>query len=323
MKSHKIQILSALLVTTISTSAWAEPGQAGDLPHYQPAILEQGSLTSVGSDSMDELVGKWVEAYKLFQPTVSIQVQSRGSATAPAALIEGVADLGPMARPMKTPELESFKQKYGFAPTQIRTAVAGTAVYVSPENPLTQISLDDLDAIYSAERKRGTKSAAITWGDLNAKGGFGDLPIMALGTVPGDVTHTYFRQRVLLQSPFAESVISTADTRSMFATIVANKNAIGFGEAGFANGQVKALAIKEEPKGTAYLPTKENLLNSRYPLGRYLNVYIVRHRGEELDATTKDFLRFVLSVEGQQVVESQGLMPLPASVVKEELKKLM
>ena len=158
MKVKIISVIAVLLVFAASAYA-AEPETetAKKLPKYVPQELAEGTLTSVGSDSMHGLVGRWVEAYKLRQPLVEVQITSRGSASAPPALIEGYADLGPMARPMKSPEVTKFEQKYGFQPTQIRTAIAAVAVYVPANNPLNQISFEQLDAIYSSARKRGSE----------------------------------------------------------------------------------------------------------------------------------------------------------------------
>lgn len=317
--------LKQLNVLTVLVSLfWLSPVVAEDLEHYTPAQLDSGSLTSVGSDSMDTLVALWVQDYSQHQPNVSIQVQSRGSASAPAALIEGVADLGPMARTMSTPELESFKTKYGFSPTQIRTAVAGVSVYVAKDNPLSKISLKDLDAIFSASPKRGSERQLKSWKDLNvAEASLGNLEIVPVGTLTESPAYAYFRQRVLLQNDFRKDITLTADTNTVLDTVAVNKAAIGFGMTGATHPGVREVAISLEITDEAYLPSEQNILSGKYPLSRYLNVYIVREPGKDVDATTKDFLRYVLSQEGQHIVKKQGLMPLPAEVVREEKKKFL
>lgn len=326
LRANYLKQLNVFIVLVVLF--WLSPALAEDiaedLERYTPAQLDSGSLTSVGSDSMDTLVALWVKEYSEHQPTVSIQVQSRGSASAAAALIEGVADLGPMARTMSTPELESFKIKYGFSPTQIRTAVAGVSVYVAKDNPLSKISLKDLDAIFSADPKRGSERQVKSWKDLNvAAASMGTLGIVPVGTLVDSSAYAYFRQRVLLQNDFRKDITLAADTSTVLDTIAANKAAIGFGMTGVQHPGVREVAVSLEVADEAYLPSEQNILSGKYPLSRYLNVYIVRDPGKDVDATTQDFLRFVLSQEGQEIVKKQGLMPLPIEVVREEKKKFL
>ena len=297
---------------------------AEELPQYVPSKFSATVITSVGSDSMDDLMSIWVEAYKRHQPKVTIEVQSQGSASAPAALIEGTADIGPMARPMTTPEIEDFELKYGFKPTQVKTAFVGTSIYVSSENPLTKISLDQLDSIFSAQRNRGSKAALTTWAQLGATGPFGKSTIIPLRAYDGSYLHSFFRQKVMLQGEFLPSVGSTADLESLFRALGANPSIIGFGNVGEKiPGSVKELAVSAAPGEEAYHPTDKNMISEQYALSRFFSVYIVRFPGKELDAATKDFLQFVLSQEGQDIVRQQGFAPLPAYVVTEERAKLL
>ena len=288
------------------------------LPTYKPAELSGKTIHSVGSDSMEGIVEAWVERYGTYQPEMTVQVLSRGSATAPAALIEGTAELGPMARPMKTFEVGEFRAKYGFAPTQIRTALAGVAVYVPQTNPLTEISYEQLDGIFSEDLKRGLSSVS-DWSELGLKLG----SVMALGEREHPYAKAYFRQQVMKQGTFTSRLKTIASFRSLMEAVAANRGAIAFGTVADPVPGVKTLAVSRAGAEEAITPTAENLRSGNYPLARYLNIYIVRRPGEELDLATKDFLRFILSKEGQQMVVERGLIPLPASVAKEELKKVL
>ncbi len=320
-----IQIISSFLL--FSAVAVAESPALSKLPSYVPQVLPESSLTSVGSDTMEGLVQLWVDAYKAVQPGVTVQVSSRGSATAPAALIEGTANIGPMARPMKSNEVEDFKEKFGFEPTQIRTSVSATGIYVSVNNPIKSISLDQLDAIYSADRKRGLPSSITKWSDLKISGELSEKPIMVIGAVPTSYSHAFFRQRVLMQGNFLETVTSAADRKSIGEIIRSNPNAIAYGSLSDydLNGEmsgVKFIPVQETATSRAYPPTPAAIESETYPLARFLNVCIVRHPGKPLDPVTSDFLHFVLSREGQEVVAKQGLSPLPLSVLSAELAKL-
>ena len=315
----------------------AKPASKSALPQYVPATLSSDSLTSVGSDSMDGLVRLWVDEYKKYQPTLKVQVVSRGSATAPAALIEGSADLGPMARPMKASERETFKSTYGFEPTQVRTAIAAVAVYVPKTNSLNQISFQQLEGIFAdADTTTPTAAAgetsttelpkisAITsWSALNAKVK-GNDSIVPLGQHPDTNLGTYFKQSVLSQRPYSQAVFGTADNESLFEALEMNPSGIGFGTpvpAAQATG-LKVLAVSKTAGSKAVLPSESQIVKGNYPLAKYLSIYVVREPGKGVEPALEDFLRFVLSEQGQKVVSAQGLTPLPASVVKEELAKL-
>ncbi len=318
----KAFVVLSTVAASIAANAFAE-----DAPRYTPAPHLDGALTSVGSDSMADLMALWAEGYKKLQPKVELNVTSRGSATAPAALIEGAAELGPMSRPMKAAEISEFKTKYGFEPTQVRTAIAAVTVYVAKENPIQEISFEQLDAIFSTSKKRGGATVASTWGDLGVKGEFAAQPIVAVGVTADLTTQAFFRQQVMLQGEFVPTLMSTANNEAMFQMIGSNRAAIGFGEARTQNGKkapegVKAIAVRRTASDKAILPTEATLLSGEYPLGRFLNIYVVRYPGEPVEPSTKDFLRFVLSEQGQRTVRAEGLIPLSPKMIREELAKL-
>lgn len=284
----------------------------------------QKRLTAVGSDSMGSLMRSWVEAFHERNSQVSMQIVSRGSATAPAALIEGSADLGPMARPMKAAELEKFTSRYGFEPTQIRTAISAVGVYVPVSNPLDQITFEQLDSIYSANRKREGKEL-VTWGDLGVKGALAKQAIVPIGLEEETQAANYFRQQVMLQGDFSEKVMSTADNRSLFQALSINPNGIAFGDVSLAKAEstkVKLIPVRRDAASRALLPDESHVRDGSYPLARFLNIYIVRYPGEPVDSSLRDFLAFVLSPAGQSVAQREGLIPLPQAAVQEELTKL-
>jgi len=313
------------LVAILCSPAFADSGLYEVSPAtnaYQPAELGETRLHSVGSDSMEGLVELWVERYREYQPGVAIQVLSSGSASAPAALIEGVADMGPMARPMKNPEKTGFLAKYGFEPTQIRTAIAGVGVFVAEDNPINEMTFKQLDAIFSADKRRASGDKPVVWSELGVDGVFGTTEVMPLGKLSSSYTNAYFRQQVLLQSEFHPSVKAVADQKALLEAIANNPGAIAFGRVGILMSGVKQIAIARSEDARAVAPTATTLMSGEYPLARFLNIYIVRAPGEELDIATKDFLRFVLSRQGQSLVNDKGLIPLPTQILKEEIEKI-
>jgi phosphate transport system substrate-binding protein len=242
---------------------------------------------------------------------------------APSALIEGTADLGPMARPMRSDERQGFVSKYGYEPTQIKTALAAAAVYVHADNPISKVSFEALESVYSAEPTRSGRARPALWRELGVKGGFGDREIQPMGRESGSSVAGYFRQRVLLQKPFRSGLMTTSDLKSMYEAISMNIGAISFGSVDKSvPAGVRTLKVSKEEDGKAFLPTEDTIADGTYPLSRYLNIYVVRTPGEPLDPSVTDFLHFVLSRQGQELVKREGMLPLSPELVAEELAKL-
>jgi len=295
--------------------------QAETAPDYVRARLKPGTLSSVGSDSMNELMEEWVEEYESLQPAVEVNLVSRGSALAPAALIDGSANVGPMARPMKEDELELFVSRFGFKPTQIKTSIATVAVYVSEESPVSELSLDDLDSIFSRSVSRAEESVKF-WSELGDDSAGADeiVPVAVLETSP---LSFYFRQKVMLQGFYREGIERVSGAEAIFKAIESNNRVIGFGPLVTPPEGVKLVAIKSPKSGKAEIPKAEfDGEENNYPLSRYLNLYVVQKPGDALDEKTGDFLRFILSRQGQDLVEESGLLKLPSSMLEEELIKL-
>lgn len=314
--SWRLALILPLLFLTSSTVTHAE-----SLPTYIPRQLESSSLASVGSDSMQPLMDAWLQSYREYQPELDLSLASRGSATAPPALMAGAADVGPMARPMKKFEREKFRERFGFEPTQIRTAIAGLALYVSDKNPLTKLSISELEAIFSENPTRSQRLA--TWGDLGVGGSLAQVKILPVGRVAPSYVHGYFKQKVLLQKDYRSDVLLTADFNAVVETLRANRSAIGLAEyrANPPKG-VKVLAIREDHNSPAVKPTPTSIAADRYPLARYLSVYVVRSPGQPLEDSTTDFLSFVLSRQGQAVVSELGLTALTPQMIESEREKL-
>ncbi len=317
-----LKLRSTLMGVMVFLSTLSIDRVVAEAPNYQPAKIETSRLTSVGSDSMGGLVERWVDSYKAYQPQVTLQVVSYGSASAPPALIEGSAHLGHMARPMKESEVDDFQVKYGFAPTQVKTALAGVAIYVAESNPLREISFEQLDALFSASRKRGSNASIQLWKDLGVKGAFGEKPIALVGLADTDYSNVFFKQQVLLQGEFTDTVQFTTDTKSLIETIAQNPNAIGFGMVSQNAQGVRLLAVAHSKRDKAVQPNATTLVSGDYPLARYLSLYVVRHPTKPLDPALRDFLHFALSKQGQEIVRQQGLIPLTPSTLEAELRKV-
>ena len=313
-------ILPSLVFATAPLAA-QQPAQVdAAIAPYAKASGISGNLSSIGSDTLNNLMTFWAEGFRKQYPNVRIQVEGKGSSTAPPALIAGTAQLGPMSRPMKAEEIDEFEKKYGYKPSMVRVAVDGLAVYVSKDNPIEKLTLKEVDAIFSKTRKRGGKDAK-TWGDVGLTGDWAAKPISLYGRNSASGTYGYFKEVALAKGDFKETVKEQPGSASVVQGVTEDRFGIGYSGIGYRTSGVKPLALSE--KGDAYFSTSsEDVLSGKYPISRYLYVYYNAAPGKPLDPLVREFLRFVESKEGQEIVVKDGYMPVPAKVVGEELAKL-
>jgi phosphate transport system substrate-binding protein len=320
----KIAYVSALLATGIATTAAL--GQvvqvdAGITP-YQRGAAVSGNLNTVGSDTMNNLMTYWGEEFARLYPTVRIQVEGKGSATAPPALIAGTAQLGPMSREMKPEELDAVERKYGFRPTQIRAALDVLAVYVNKDNPIPSLSLPEVDAIFSKGRKAGYPNPITTWGQAGLKGDWTGKPISLFGRNAASGTYAFFKEHALAKGDYKDAVKEQPGSASVVQGVSEDLYAIGYSGIGYRTSGVRALPLAPKVGAAAVEPNYTNALSRAYPLSRYLYIYVLIDPRTPADPLTREFLRFVVSREGQTIVVKDGFLPLPTSVVQEELAKL-
>ncbi|HNB57010.1 MAG TPA: phosphate ABC transporter substrate-binding protein [bacterium] len=279
-----------------------------------------GNLNSIGSDTMNNLMTFWAEAFKKFYPSVNVQIEGKGSSTAPPALIEGTAQLGPMSRPMKKEEEDKFEKKYGYKPTGIATSYDGLAVYVHKDNPIKGLTLQQVDAIFSKTRKGGAKEDVVTWGQLGLEGEWKDKPISLYGRNSASGTYGYFKDHALFKGDFKDQVKEQPGSASVVQGVGSDKYAIGYSGIGYTTSEVRAIPVAKDDKSEFVGESYENVKTGKYPLSRYLYVYVAKHPTKDMDPLTKEFLKFILSKEGQEVVVKDGYMPLTADVVKQQLE---
>jgi phosphate transport system substrate-binding protein len=297
-----------MLVTAAAGAQTVQVDQAVKGFERGPAV--SGNLNSVGSDTMNNLMTYWGEAFAKAYPTVRIQVEGKGSSTAPPALIAGTSQFGPMSRAMTPAEVDAVEKKYGFPPTQIRTALDTIGVYVNKDNPLASISVPELDAVFSKTRKAGYPTDITTWGQLGLKGEW------ASGT------YGFFKEHTLAKGDYKDTVKEQPGSASVVQGVSEDLYAIGYSGIGYRTSGVRALPLSPKAGAPSVEPNYANALSKAYPLSRYLFIYVVRDPRRPMDALTKEFLKFVLSREGQEIVVKDGFLPLPAKVVEEELAKL-
>jgi len=318
-----LTILAASVALT--TSALAQNVKVDPkLTVYKKVSGVSGNLSSVGSDTLNNLMTYWVESFNKQYPSVKIQVEGKGSSTAPPALIEGTAQIGPMSREMKSEEIDKFEKKYGYKPTKIAVAIDTLAIFVHKDNPLKEISLEEVDAIFSKTRKWGSKADFKTWGQLGLKGEWAAKSISMYGRNSASGTYGYFKEHGLNKGDFKDTVKEQPGSSSVVQSISSDKGAIGYSGIGYLTSGVKALQVsmKGRYNDQAFPATYENALNGKYPMTRFLFLYVNKDPKKAMDPLVKEFLRFVLSKEGQEIVVKDGYLPLTAAMEITELKKV-
>jgi phosphate transport system substrate-binding protein len=324
MKHTRVLVpLAAAGVLIASMTARAEPVAVDkSIKGYAKTGDVSGNLNSIGSDTLNNLMTLWSEAFKKQHPNVKIQIEGKGSTTAPPALISGTAQLGPMSRLMKPEEIDGFEKQYGYKPTAIRVAVDGLAVFVNKDNPLTQLTMPQVDAIFSKTRKGGGADDITTWGQLGLTGAWAAKPISLYGRNSASGTYGYFKEHALYKGDYKDTVKEQPGSAAVVQGITADKFAIGYSGIGYKTSDVKSLSLAAKAGGEFVSDDAANVYAGRYPLARFLYVYVNKAPGKPIGPLVQEFLAFVLSKDGQEIVIKDGYLPLLGQHVAEELPKL-
>ncbi|MDO6444488.1 phosphate ABC transporter substrate-binding protein PstS family protein [Colwellia sp. 1_MG-2023] len=292
-----------------------------DLPVYKKVSGVSGNVSSVGSDTLANMMTFWAEEFKRTYPNVNVQIQAAGSSTAPPALTEATSNLGPMSRKMKSREIEAFEKRYGYKPTAVRVAIDALAVFVHKDNPLKGLRIDQVDAIFSNNRKCGADKEVDRWGDLGLGGEWTGKDIQLYGRNSVSGTYGYFKKKALCKGDFKNNVNEQPGSASVVQSVSASLNGIGYSGIGYQTSGVRALPLSK--KGDNFVEANmANAVSKKYPLSRFLYVYVNKHPNKPLAPMEAEFLKMVLSQSGQKIVEKDGYIPLPNSVVEKEFKKL-
>jgi phosphate transport system substrate-binding protein len=291
------------------------------IPDYAKSSGVSGNLNSIGSDTLNNLMTFWAEGFKAVYPNVNIQIEGKGSTTAPPALIEGAAQLGPMSREMKADEMDKFEKKYGYKPTLFKVAIDSLAVFVNKDNPIKGLDMQQVDSIFSSTKKAGGKEIS-TWGDVGLHRAWATRAISLYGRNSASGTYGYFKEHALMKGDYKPAVKEQPGSSSVVQAVGSDLGAIGYSGIGYKTSEVRAVPLAKAPGGKPIEATYENCLNGDYPLARFLYIYVNKKPGAPLDKLTGEFIKYVLSKEGQQVVIKDGYFPLPKQIVDEALKAL-
>ncbi|MTI62839.1 phosphate ABC transporter substrate-binding protein PstS family protein [Methylophaga sp.] len=317
MFKKNIALLGAAVTMAFSSVTFADVD--ANLPDYEKVSGISGSLSSVGSDTLANLMTLWAEEFKREYPNVSIQIQAAGSSTAPPALTEGTSNFGPMSRQMKDKELAAFEEKYGYKPTAIPVAIDALAVYVHKDNPIEGLTIPQVDAIFSATRKCGYPEDVTNWGQLGVEN-LGTIQLYGRNSVSG--TYGYFKDNALCEGDFKDSVNEQPGSASVVQGVTKSLNGIGYSGIGYKTSGVKAVPLAKEEGQPFIEATPENAASGEFPMARFLWVYVNKHPNKPMSPIDREFIKMVLSKTGQQVVVKDGYVPLPASVAEKAMEKI-
>ncbi len=289
---------------------------------YKPAQGVSGTIKSIGSDTLNNLMTFWAEGFRSFYPGVKIEIEGKGSSTAPPALVAGTAQFGPMSREMKAKEIEEFEKKYGYKPARARVAVDALAVFVHKDNPIKCLSLPQVDAVFSKTRKSGAAKDITTWGDLGLKGEWATKPISLYGRNSASGTYGYFKEVALFGGDYKDTVKEQPGSSAVVQGVASDRFAIGYSGIGYKTADVKAVAISAKDGAQCFKAEADTAYAGDYPLARFLYIYLNHSPKAQLDPLRAEFLKYVLSKAGQQVVIKDGFYPVSYALASEDLKAL-
>ena len=322
MKSRIAPLFASAALAFCATNALAQASVDENLPAYQKTSGVSGNLSSVGSDTLANLMTLWAETFKKAYPNVNVQIQAAGSSTAPPALTENTSNLGPMSRLMKDKEVEAFEKKFGYKPTPVAVAIDALAVFVHKDNPIEGLTLPQVDAIFSSTRTCGYPNNIEKWGQLGLTDSWAQREIQLYGRNSVSGTYGYFKDKALCKGDYKNTVNEQPGSASVVQSVSSSVNGIGYSGIGYTTSSVRAVPLARDA-GHEFVPASpDNAISGKYPLARFLYVYVNKAPGTPLPPLTAEFIKLVLSREGQEVVVKDGYIPLPAKVAEKELTKI-
>jgi len=287
-----------------------------DLPEYDPVSGVSGNLSSIGSDTLNNLMTLWAEEFAKIYPNVNIQIQGAGSSTAPPAITEGTANFGPMSRLMRSSEIQAFEERFGYPPTPVGTGIDTIAVIVNKDNPIECMTIPEVDAVFSVSRRCGYPDDITRWGQLGLEGGWEsrDFTLYSRNAVSG--TYGFFKDNALCGGDFKPGINEQPGSASVVQGVTESLNGIGYSGIGYMTSGVTAVALAPDAESECVEANADNAISGDYPLSRLLYVYVNKHPEQPLPPLEREFFRLVLSRRGQEVVVRDGYIPLPAPVAR-------
>jgi len=317
----ELRIFAAALtanVLAISAAVALDPS----LPAYQTVPGISGQFKSVGSDTLSDAMTLWAKGFMERYPDVKIAIEDKGSATAPPALVQGTSQFGPMSRPMSADEIAEFETKYGYKASNFRGAVDALAIYVNKDNPIACLTLQQVNRIFSSDPKVSFGRSIRTWGDVGLSGDWATKPIALYGRNSLSGTYEFFRDMVLFGADYKRELKEQAGSEAVVQNVASDKFAIGYSGIGFNTDGVRTVPLATYPGGQCHNTTYEETMSGKYPIARYLYIYLNKKPDEMLDPLRREFIKYILSKDGQTQTEKAGFYAITNDIREAELKKL-
>lgn len=322
-KKMKKALLTLAALLALPAAALAQSGLVDPaLKPYKPVKGVSGNLKSVGSDSMNNEMTLWAEGFLKHYPNVQIEIEGKGSSTAPPALVSGTSHFGPMSRAMKGKEIDEFEKKYGYKPTELSTSIDMLAVYVHKDNPIKCMSLQQVDAVFSKTRRGGHDKNIRTWGELGLTGEWANRPISLYGRNAASGTYGFFKDNTLFGGDYKDEVKEQPGSSSVVQGVASEKGGIGYSGIGYMTADVRAVPLAATTGGKCVEAVAANAYTGEYPLARFLYVYVNKKPGVELDPLRREFIKYIFSKDGQEDVVKDGYYPVTNVIAKESLGKI-
>lgn len=291
-----------------------------ELSPYRAVGSLSGQLKSVGSDTMLHEMELWVEGFRSVYPNVSIDIEGKGSNTAPPALLSGASQLGPMSRQMTPDEIGAFEAKFGYKPTAILVAIDALAIYVHRDNPLTCINMEQLERVFAADPRSGGGRSIRNWGELGLTGEWATKPIAMYSRNTLSGTYKFFKQHVLGGGDFKDDIKMQAGSEAVVSAVGGDKFAMGYSGIGYKTSAVRAIPVAVG-KG-CYDASFDNTYSRKYPLARGLYIYLLKDPKKPMDTLSGEFVKYVLSRDGQLQAKKGGYYPITRNIREHELTRL-
>ena len=313
-----MKLLTTIFYLTLSSAAI---GQTLDpnLKAYSSVPAISGTIKSIGSDTLNNLMTLWAEGFRKVYPNVQIEIEGKGSSTAPPALVAGTAQFGPMSRLMKGAEIDAFEKKFGYKPTAINVSLDSLAVYVHKDNPIKCLTLQQVDAIFSKNRRGGYVGDISNWSQVEIPN-LGPISLYGRNSASG--TYGFFKETALFNGDYKDSVKEQPGSSTVVQGVASDKGGIGYSGIGYKTADVRAVPIASKPGSECFEATEENVLSGDYPLSRFLVVYVNKNPTQKMDPLRFEFIKFILSKEGQEVNIKDGYYPVTSAIVEDELNKV-
>ena len=313
-----------LLGTLAANVLFQSPAFAVDpsLPPYEKVDGISGQIRSVGSDTLIDEMARWSKGFMALYPDVKIDVEGKGSATAPPALLSDVSQFGPMSRPMSTEESTEFEKKYGYKVTQFRVAVDALAVYVNKDNPIACLTLQQVNRIFSSTRRVAFGGNIATWSDAGLTDDWAAKPIALYGRNEISGTYAFFKEMALYDGEYKPEIEKQPSSEAVVQMVAKDRYAIGYSGIGYKTPGVRTVPLAVSAGATCYDASAEAAYSRKYPLARYLYIYVNKKPDASLDPLRREFIKYILSKDGQAETEAGGFYSITNADRETDLKRL-